>query len=69
MLLVEYAQTQSHYYQMCEGPGCGGLLPDYGLYNAVGLVLVAIGLIQIAASFYVARTLSPTQHAMVNPPI
>jgi hypothetical protein len=50
----------------CPGSGCG--VPfDYGLYNTVSLVFVVIGLIQIAASFYIAHTHSPTQHAMANP--
>ena len=42
---------------------------DNGLYNSVGWVLIVIGLIQIAASFYIGRTRSPTQRAVANPPI
>jgi hypothetical protein len=66
VLLVGYAQAQSVIPQCPAVPGCGGPSPDYGLYNAVGLVLVVIGLIQIAASFYMARTHSPTQHVVAD---
>ena len=69
VLLVEYAGAASVLPSCPAVPGCGGPRPDYGLYNTVGLVLVVIGLIQIAASFYIARTHSPTQRAVANPPI
>jgi hypothetical protein len=66
VLMILYAQSP---VPSCPvGAGCGPL-PDYGLYNTVGLVLVVIGLVQIAASFYIARTHSPTQRAVANPPI
>ena len=68
-LLVEYAQTPAPSSCPVVGSGCGGPLPDYGLYNTVGLILVVIGIIQIVASFYIARTHSSTQRAVANPPI
>ena len=68
VLLLEYANAASVLPQCPVGAGCGGPLPDYSLYNTVGLVLVVIGLIQIAASFYIAHTRSPTQRAVANPP-
>jgi len=44
---------------LCPVSGCGPPF-DYGLYNTVGWALIVVGLIQIAASFYVARIRSPT---------
>jgi len=68
VLLIEYAGAQQTPSQCPLAGGCGTPI-DYGLYNTVCLVLVVIGLIQIAASFYIARTHSPTQRAVANPPI
>jgi hypothetical protein len=69
-LLLEYGNALLRVPQCPAVPGRGcAPLPDPGLYNTVGLVLVVIGLIQIAASFYIARTHSPTQRAVANPPI
>jgi hypothetical protein len=55
VLFVGYAQTPP---PLCPAVGLGsgcGPLPDYGLYNTVGWVLVVTGLIQIAASFYIGE--------------
>ena len=68
ILLIEYAGAQQTPSQCPLAGGCGTPI-DYGLYNTVGWVLVVIGLIQIAASFYIARTHSPTERAVANPPI
>ena len=72
VLLVQYAQAASVMPQgpQCPAvpvvPPCGGPLPDYGLYDTVGLVLVVIGLIQIAASFYVGRNRKLKPDAVAN---
>jgi uncharacterized protein YjeT (DUF2065 family) len=55
VLMILYAQSPLPSSSCPVGAGCGGPLPDYGLYNTIGLVLVVIGLIQIAASFYIGR--------------
>ena len=66
VLLVEYAGAASVLPSCPAVPGCGGPRPDYGLYNTVGLVLVVIGLIQIAASFYVGRNRKLKPDAVAN---
>lgn len=68
-LLLQYANALLSVHQCPAVPRSCGPVPDPGPYNTVGLVLVVIGLIQIAASFYIARTHSPTQRAVANPPI
>ena len=54
-LLLEYGNALLRVPQCPAMRTCGGPLPDPSLYNTVGLALVVIGLIQIAASFYIGR--------------
>ena len=68
VLFIEYAGSHLVPSSCPVTVSCGSPF-DYGLYNSVGWVLIVIGLIQIAASFYITRTHSPTQHAVANPPI
>lgn len=68
-LLIVYAEGNSYALQ-CPAftHPCGPQL-DVDLYNAVGLVLLLIGLIQIAASVYISRGHSPTKRVSVSPPV
>jgi len=66
VLLIVYAESHSYVLQCPAFTHPCGPPPDVGLYNTIGLVLVLIGLIQIAASFYIARTHPPAQYAVAN---
>ena len=49
----------------CPVSGCGPPF-NYGLYNTVGWVLIVIGLVQIAASFFIGRNRKSKPDVLAN---
>jgi hypothetical protein len=67
VLVLEYAGSQQVPTECPALPTpCGGPTIDYGLYNTIGWALVVIGLIQIAASFYIGRNRKSKPDAVAN---
>ena len=65
-LLLEYGNALLTVPQCPALPHCGGPLPNPGPYNTVGLVFVVVGLIQIAASFFIGRNRKLKPDAVAN---